>query len=78
MNNDKKAVKALKALGVLNDYLESECVFTNHTKWVDNRGCSFNTDMGYFWQGLENLEKCLIKRLRGIKEESVDGEDGET
>lgn len=67
MNNDKKAVKALEALTVINDYLEKECAFQNMTEWVDQNGYSFETDMGYFWQGLEELEACIIKRLRGAK-----------
>lgn len=69
MNNDRKAVKALKALVTLNEYFESECVFSNHTQWVDTKGYAFETDMGYFWQGLEELEKCLKKRLRGVRPE---------
>lgn len=65
MNNDEKATEALKALKVINDYLESECVFSNDIVWVDNKGYVISTDMGYFWQGLEEMEKCIIKRLRG-------------
>ena len=67
MNNEEKAKEALKALTVLNEYLEEECVFQSETEWVDKKGYSFKTDIGYFWQGLEGLEECIIKRLRGAK-----------
>ena len=63
-SDDFEAQKAFAALRILNDYLENECSFSNCTTWEDMRGYSFETDMGYFWGGLENLEKCLIKRLR--------------
>lgn len=63
--NDEEAVKALRAVIAIDNYLEKECVLTSDTEWVDQRGYSFETDMGYFFQGLEELEECLIKRLRG-------------
>lgn len=56
--------KAFAALKILNDYLENECSFSNCTTWEDQQGYSFETDMGYLWEGLEGLEECLIKRLR--------------
>ena len=62
--NDEEAVKALRAVIAIDNYLEKECVLVNNTEWVDQRGYSFETDMGYFFQGLEKLEGCLIKRLR--------------
>lgn len=62
--NDDEAQKALRAVIAIDNYLEEECVFFNDTEWVDQRGYSFETDMGYFFQGLEKLEECLIKRLR--------------
>ena len=62
--NDDEAQKALRAVIAIDNYLEKECVFFNDTEWVDQRGYSFETDMGFFFQGLEKLEECLIKRLR--------------
>lgn len=69
MNNDKKAIAALLAVQVINDYIESECAESNHTFWYDKYGYCFRTDMGYFYEGLENFEAMLIKRLRGAKVE---------
>ena len=65
MNNDKKAVKALKAARVLIDYLNSEESFSNNTMWVDSRGYALHTDIGYFFKGLNRLTDLLAKRCRG-------------
>lgn len=67
MNNDVEAKKCLKALQTINEYLENECVYSDDCRWVDQKGYSFETDIGYFLQGIENFEGCLIKRLRGAR-----------
>jgi len=65
MNNDKKAVKALKAARSLIDYLNSEESFCNNTMWVDSRGYALHTDIGYFFEGLNGLTDLLVKRCKG-------------
>ena len=65
MNNDRKAVKALKATGILIDYLNNEESFCNNTLWVDSRGYALHTDIGYFFEGLNGLADLLVKRCRG-------------
>lgn len=65
MNNDKRAVKALKAARILIDYLNNEESFCNNTLWVDSKGYSLHTDIGYFFEGLNGLTDLLVKRCRG-------------
>lgn len=65
MNNDKKAVKALKAAQTLIDYLTSEESYCSNTLWVDLRGYALHCDVGYFFDGLTKLTDLLVIRLRG-------------
>lgn len=67
MDNDEKAVECLKALQVINKYLDEEEQHCGCSEWVDKKGYSFHTDIGYFFEGLEAFENCLIKRLWGAK-----------
>lgn len=65
MNNDKKAVKALKAARFLIDYLNNEESFYNNTMWVDSKGYALHADIGCFFEGLNGLTDLLVKRCRG-------------
>lgn len=69
MDNDKKAVKALKAAQVLLDYLNSEESFCSNTMWVDSKGYALHTDVGYFFEGLTGITDLLIKRCSGATPE---------
>jgi len=62
--DDKKAVECLKAVQIINKYLDEEEARCGCTEWIDKKGYSFQTDIGYFFEGLDSLEGCLIKRLR--------------
>lgn len=77
MNNDKKAVKALKAVQTVIAYLNEEESFCSNTKWVDTKGYSMHTDIGYFFEGLTAFSDMLVKRLRGavIPMDGGDGDD---
>lgn len=61
--NDVKAVECLKALQIINNYLDEEEQSCNHAEWIDKKGFSFRGDMGYFFGGLASFENCLRKRL---------------
>lgn len=63
-SDDFAAQKAFAAIRILDDYLDNECDFMNCTEWMDKKGYYFVTDLGYFFEGLENMEDSLIKRLR--------------
>ena len=60
---DRKADECLKSLQVINKYLDEEEQSCCHTEWVDKKGFSFRTDIGYFFEGLGSFEDYLIKRL---------------
>jgi hypothetical protein len=65
MNNDKKAVRALKAAQTLIDYLNNEESFCSNSMWVDSKGYALHTDIGYLFEGLEKIADLLVKRCRG-------------
>lgn len=65
MDNDMKAVEALKAAQILLDYLDNDKVFCSDTIWVDSKGYALHTDIGYLYEGLEKLTDLLVKRCRG-------------
>lgn len=65
MNNDRKAVKTLKAAQTMIDFLNNEESFCSNTMWVDSKGYAFHTDIGYFFKGLTGLTDLLVKRCRG-------------
>jgi hypothetical protein len=61
---DYKAVECLKAVQTITKYLDDEEQSCGCTYWIDKKGYSFGTDIGYFFEGLERFESYLIKRLR--------------
>ena len=65
--SDKSAVDCLKAVVLINKYLNDEEQCCGNTYWTDKKGYSFKTDIGYFFEGLEAFENYLIKRLRKAK-----------
>lgn len=67
--DNKHCICALLAVEYIQEYLEFEEESCNCTQWVDKKGYSFKTDIGYFFEGLEDFEKCLIQRLRSCRNE---------
>lgn len=67
--NDKSVVDCLKAVELINKYLNDEEECCGDTYWTDKKGYSFRTDIGYFFEGLEAFETYLIKRIRETKSE---------
>lgn len=58
-------ILALIAVDYIQKYLDIEEERCSDIEWKDKKGYSFNTDIGYFFDGLVSLENCLIERLRG-------------
>ena len=65
MNNDKKAVEALKATQIVIDFLNNDESFCSNTMWVDSKGYALHTDIGYLFEGITKLSDLLVKRCRG-------------
>ena len=65
MKNDRKAVRALRAVSYLIEYVNDEECWASNTEFVDTKGYAMTCDLGYFYQGLSNLRDMLVKRLRG-------------
>jgi len=60
----KIAVECLNAIQTVNKYIDDEEDECGCTYWKDKKGYSFQADIGYFFEGLDNFEEYLIKRLR--------------
>lgn len=65
---DIKATECLKALQVVNKFLDDECASCNDIVWRDRFGESFSGDMGYLFEGLESFETYLKNRLQRSNE----------
>lgn len=63
-HEDKSAVECLNAIQTINKYINDEEDECGCTYWKDKKGYSFQADTGYFFEGLNNFEAYLIKRLR--------------
>ena len=61
---DYSALTCLLALRTVYNYLEDEEETSGETYWRDKQGYEFLTDMGYFYDGLYEMEDYLIDRLR--------------
>ena len=61
---DYSALTCLLALRTVYKYLDDEEAAGGETYWRDKEGYEFSTDMGYFYEGLYNMEDYLIDRLR--------------
>lgn len=67
MNNDQKAIEALRAIQIIKEFMDSEESRSTSSYWEDTKGYAFTTDIGYFFEGLTGMEELLIKRLRGAR-----------
>ena len=63
-HEDKTAVECLNAIQTINKYIDEEEEECGCTYWKDKKGYAFHADTGYFFEGLDNFEAYLIKRLR--------------
>lgn len=63
-HKDKAAVECLNAIQTINKYIDDEEDECGCTYWKDKKGYAFQADTGYFFEGLDNFEAYLIKRLR--------------
>ena len=63
-HEDKIAVECLNAIQTVNKYIDEEADECGCTYWKDKKGYAFQADTGYFFEGLDNFEAYLIKRLR--------------
>ena len=67
---DKNAVECLNAIQTINKYIDAEEDECGCSYWKDKKGYEFKADIGYFFEGLDNFEAYLIKRLRkAVKKE---------
>ena len=63
-HEDKIAVECLNAIQTVNKYIDEEEDECGCTYWKDKKGYAFKADTGYFFEGLDNFEAYLIKRLK--------------
>jgi hypothetical protein len=63
-HEDKNAVECLNAIQTINKYIDAEEDECGCSYWKDKKGYEFKADIGYFFEGLDNFEEYLIKRLR--------------
>jgi len=63
-NADENAAKCLNAIQTINKYIDDEEDECSCTYWKDKKGYAFQADTGYFFEGLDNFEAYLIKRLK--------------
>lgn len=61
---DQNAVECLNAIQTINKYIDDEEDECGCSYWKDRKGYEFKTDIGYFFEGLDNFEAYIIKRLR--------------
>jgi len=62
-HEDKSAVECLNAIQTINKYIDDEEDECGCTYWKDKKGYAFQADTGYFFEGLNNFEAYLKKRL---------------
>lgn len=60
---DKIAVECLNALQTINKYIDYEEDECGCSFWRDKKGYEFKTDIDYFFEGLDNFEEYLKRRL---------------
>ena len=61
---DKIAVECLNALQTINKYIDYEEDECGCSYWRDKKGYEFKTDIGYFFEGLDNFEEYLKNRIK--------------
>lgn len=63
---DIKTRKALRATRIIIEYINEEGSFCDNTTWVDSKGYSLETDIGYFFEGIIGFADMLERRLKGF------------
>lgn len=60
---DKIAVECLNAIQTINKYIDYEEDECGYSYWRDKKGYEFKTDIDCFFEGLDNFEEYLKKRI---------------
>lgn len=60
---DKIAVECLNAIQTINKYIDCEEDECGCSFWRDKKGYEFKADIDYFFEGLDNFEEYLKRRL---------------
>lgn len=69
---NQKILNCISAIDTVMDYLDSEQGSCGCSFWEDKDGRGFSGDIGYFWEGLEDMKEYLEKKM----ETESDGKDG--
>ena len=59
----RKLSMCLSALNYIEKFLDNEAVRSGESFWEGKNGMYIRTDMGYFEDGIEQLQKNILKKL---------------